>query len=161
MLSDPQFWVAVAFVIFIAAIFNPVRKMLSSSLDSKINEIKENIEEAEKLRNDSQVTLSEIKKRQNEVKLEIKEIHTNSKEKIKILETQAQIKLSEQISKKEMLAKEKIEQMTRDANLMIQQHITQTAISASLAAIEKKLDKEEKQNLINKSIKDFGSALKN
>ena len=44
MLSDPQFWVAIAFVIFVIAIFNPVRKMLGSSLDAKIDEIKENIE---------------------------------------------------------------------------------------------------------------------
>ena len=28
MFSDPQFWVAVSFVLFILAIFNPVRKIL-------------------------------------------------------------------------------------------------------------------------------------
>ena len=72
MFSDPQFWVAIAFIIFILAIFNPVRKILNSSLDTKINEIKESIEEAENLKNDTQVILSEIKKRQNEVELEIK-----------------------------------------------------------------------------------------
>ena len=35
MISDPQFWVAIAFGIFILAIFNPVRKILSSSLRFK------------------------------------------------------------------------------------------------------------------------------
>ena len=149
MFSDPQFWVAIAFIIFILAIFNPVRKILNSSLDTKINEIKESIEEAENLKNDTQVTLSEIKKRQNEVELEIKEIHLNSKDKIKILESQAQIKLSEQNSKRESLAKAKIEQMVRDANLMVKQHITQTAINAAVIVLEKKLNAEEKQNLIN------------
>jgi len=161
MFSDPQFWVAIAFIIFILAIFNPVRKILNSSLDTKINEIKESIEEAENLKNDTQVTLSEIKKRQNEVELEIKEIHLNSKNKIKILESQAQIKLSEQNSKRESLAKAKIEQMVRDANLMIKQHITQTAINAAVIVLEKKLNAEEKQNLINQSIKDLESVLKN
>ena len=38
MFYDPQFWVAVSFIIFIAAIFNPVRKILISSLDSQIAE---------------------------------------------------------------------------------------------------------------------------
>ena len=161
MFSDPQFWVAIAFIIFILAIFNPVRKILNSSLDTKINEIKESIAEAENLKNDTQVTLSEIKKRQNEVELEIKEIHLNSKDKIKILESQAQIKLSEQSSKRESLAKAKIEQMVRDANLMVKQHITQTAINAAIAVLEKKLNAEEKQNLINQSIKDLESVLKN
>ena len=161
MFSDPQFWVAIAFIIFILAIFNPVRKILNSSLDTKINEIKESIEEAENLKNDTQVTLSEIKKRQNEVELEIKEIHLNSKNKIKILESQAQIKLNEQNSKRESLAKAKIEQMVRDANLMVKQHITQTAIDAAIIVLEKKLNAEEKQNLINQSIKDLESVFKN
>ena len=116
MFSDPQFWVAIAFIIFVLAIFNPVRKILNTSLDTKIKKIKESIEEAEKLKNDTQITLSEIKKRQNEVELEIQEIHSNSKDKIKILETQAQLKLSEQSSKRELLAKTKIEQMARDTN---------------------------------------------
>ena len=40
MFSDPQFWVAVAFVAFIAAIFNPVRKILTSNLDAQIKDIR-------------------------------------------------------------------------------------------------------------------------
>ena len=57
MFSDPQFWVAVSFILFIAAIFNPVKKMLISSLDTQINEIKTNIEESENLKNEAQKTL--------------------------------------------------------------------------------------------------------
>ena len=63
MFSDPQFWVLVAFIIFVIAIFNPVRKILLSNLDKKIDEIKNSINEAEKLKNESQITLSEIKKK--------------------------------------------------------------------------------------------------
>ena len=40
MFVDPQFWVAIAFVIFVAAIFNPIRKMLGSTLNSKIQTYK-------------------------------------------------------------------------------------------------------------------------
>ena len=74
MLSDPQFWVAIAFAVFLLAIFNPIRKILGSSLDTKIEEIKNNIKEAEGLKNETKVTLSEIKKRQNDVQLEIETI---------------------------------------------------------------------------------------
>ena len=49
MFSYPQFWVAVAFFLFLAAIFNPVRKVLISSLDSQINQIKLKIDEAQNL----------------------------------------------------------------------------------------------------------------
>ena len=161
MFSDPQFWVAIAFIIFILAIFNPVRKILNSSLDTKIKEIKESIEEAENLKNDTQVTLSEIKKRQNEVELEIKEIHLNSKDRIKILETQAQEKLIEQSLKRKSLTKAKIEQISRDANLLVQNHITQTAVNATVIVLERKMNKEDKQNLINQSIQDLSLAIKN
>ena len=161
MLSDPQFWVAIAFVIFVIAIFNPVRKMLGSSLDAKINEIKESIEHAENLKKETEITLNEIKKRQNEVQLEIKEIHSNSKDKIKVLENQAQIKLTEQNSKRELVTKVKIEQIIRDANLKVQQHITRIAINSALTILENKLNQEEKQNLIDESIKELELVLKN
>ena len=161
MLSDPQFWVAVAFVIFIIAIFNPVRKILTSSLDGKINEIKISIEEAENLKNETQVILGDIKKRQNEVELEIKDIHSNAKETIKNLESQAQKKLSEQSTKKELVAKAKIDQMVREANISIQHHITQTSIEAAIRLLKKKLNQEEKQGIINQSLNDMGIALKN
>ena len=161
MFYDPQFWVGIAFVIFVLAIFNPIRKILGTSLDSKINEIRANIEEAENLKNDTQASLIEIKKRQNEVELEINEIYSNSKDKIKILESQAQIKLSEQNLKKELLSKAKIEQMVRDTNLILQQYITQTAINASIKILEQKLNNEEKQKLINQSVKELGFVLKN
>jgi|TARA_B110000116_G_C16742190_1_gene539106 F-type H+-transporting ATPase subunit b len=161
MFSDPQFWVAIAFIIFIIAIFNPIRKILNSSLDNKINEIKESIKEAEDLKKDTESILNEIIKRQNAVELEIKEIHSNSKDRIKILESQAQIKLSEQISKRELSAKAKIEQMVRDTNLLIQKHISETAINATVTILEKKLNGDEKQNLINESIKELESVLKN
>ena len=52
-----------------------------------------------------------------------------------------------------------IEQITRDANTMIQEHITETAIAAAIKLLEKKLNPDEKQNLINQSIKDFESVL--
>ena len=161
MFSDPQFWVAVAFLIFILAIFKPIKKIINSSLDNKILEIKASIEEAENLKNETQITLNEIKKRQSEVELEVKEIHSKAKSKIKILESQSEIKLSELISKKQLLAELKIEQLSRDANIIVQQQITQTATKAALTVLEKKLNDEEKQKLIDQSIKDLGSALKN
>ena len=47
-------------------------------LDDKIQEIKNSIDQAEKIKNDAQITLSEIKKRQNEVKGEIDLIQARS-----------------------------------------------------------------------------------
>ena len=73
----------------------------------------------------------------------------------------AKEKLNEQISKRELLATTKIEQMIKDTNTSIQQHITQTSIEAAVTLLEKKLNQNEKQNLINQSLKDLGIVLKN
>ena len=161
MFSDPQFWVAVAFAAFIAAIFNPVRKILTSNLDAQIKDIKNKIDEAENLKNETQTTLSEIKKRQNDVQTEIQNIHKEAEKKVKQLEINAETKLKDQVAKRQILAEAKIDQLTRDANNLIQSHISSTAIAATISILQQKLDNQEQQKLIDKSIEELGSALKN
>lgn len=161
MFSDPQFWVAVAFFLFIAAIFNPIRKILTTNLDSQIKNIKDKIDEAENLKNETKITLSEIKQRQNDVQSEIKDIHTEAENKVHQLEDNAEVKLKDQIAKRHVLAEAKINQLTRDANNAIQSHISATAIAATISIIKKKLNNQEQQKLIDKSIQELGNALKN
>ena len=161
MFSDPQFWVAVAFVAFIAAVFNPVRKILTTSLDAQIKDIKDKIEEAENLKNETQITLSEIKQRQNDVQSEIQIIIKEAESKVMQIEQLAEEKLKDQIVKRQVLAEAKIEQLTRDANNLIQTHITSSAIEATISILQHKLNTEEQQKLIDTSIQELGSALKN
>ena len=161
MFSDPQFWVFVAFVIFIVAIFKPVRNILASGLDDKINEIKNSIDQAEEIKNEAQQTLSKIQKRQNEIKQEIQVIQNEAKEKINYLEHRSNQKLKEQIKKRNILAKVKIEQMTRDANILVKQYLIHNSIKATVSMLEKKLDTSKKQKLINQSIIELNSVLKN
>jgi len=161
MFSDPRFWVFIAFIIFIGVMIKPVRKILSINLGDKIQEIKDSIDQAEKIKNDAQIALSETKKRLNEVKGEIDLIEHKAKEKITMIEKNAHTKLIDQINKRNTLTSAKIDQMTRDANTEIQKHITQIAISATVNILEKKLNDKEKQNLINQSVNELESVLKN
>ena len=157
MFSDTQFWVFIAFIIFIGVIFNPVRKTLSTGLDSKIQEIKDSINQAEKVKNDSQITLSKIKKRQNKVKETINLMNKETKDKIAIIEINARAKLKEQMDKRNALASIKIDQMTRDANTEILEYITLTAIASTIDILKKKLNDQEKQKFINQSINELSS----
>ena len=161
MFTDPQFWVAVAFFIFVAAIFNPIRKILTSNLDTQIKQIKVDIDEAENLKNEAKITLSEIEQRQSEVQKEIELIHKDAKNKIIKIEEITEQKLKDQIQKRQILASAKIDQLTREANHEIQQNITSTAIEATVNLLQKKLDLNEKKNLINVSINELNSVLKN
>tara|TARA_B100000161_G_scaffold249705_1_gene207459 strand:- start:991 stop:1476 length:486 start_codon:yes stop_codon:yes gene_type:complete len=161
MFSDPQFWVAVSFILFIAAIFNPVRKMLVSSLDAQISEIKTKIEEAENLKNEAQNTLSELKKREAEVEKEIEKFKTDAENKISELKNLSSKKLSDQIEKKKILADNRIEQLLRDTNQNIKSYITDIAIEAITDILKTSLSKDKKAELINDSINDLNRVLKN
>ena len=161
MFSDPQFWVAVSFILFIAAIFNPVRKMLVSSLDAQISEIKTKIEEAENLKNEAQKTLSELKKREVEVEKEIEKFKTDAENKISELKNLSSIKLSDQIEKKKILADNRIEQLLRDTNQNIKSYIADIAIEAITDILKTSLSKDKKAELINDSINDLNRVLKN
>ena len=161
MFSDPQFWVAVSFILFIAAIFNPVRKMLVSSLDAQISEIKTKIEEAENLKNEAKKTLSELKKREAEVEKEIKKFKTDAENKISELKNLSSKKLSDQIEKKKILADNRIEQLLRDTNQNIKSYIADIAIEAITDILKTSLSKDKKAELINDSINDLNRVLKN
>lgn len=155
MFNDPQFWVLIAFIVFIIVIINPVRKILTTNLDNKINEIKNNIVKAEKLKNDAQETLSEIKKRHNQISTEITSINKKTEEKIFEIEKNIYGKLDNQIDRTKKLFKTKINQMNRETNIEIKEYVVQKAINASIILLGKKLNENERQNLIKQSIAQF------
>ena len=161
MFHDPQFWVFIAFIIFIVLIFKPVKKLLISNLDIKINEIKNTINEAEELKKEAQKALSEIKKRQNDLKKEILIIEENARNKIHLIEKEHTQKLNDQIHKRQNLSKIKIDQIARDANSEIQQYISESVIIVVRNIIEKKLDPYLKEQLIDNSIDEIKTILKN
>ena len=160
MFSDPQFWVAVSFFLFILAIFNPVRKILKSSLDSQISEIKKNIEETENLKNEAHKTLTELETRKNEVQKEIKDLKLSTENKISELKESYSKKLADQIEKRKVLAESKIEQFVRETNISVKNFISNSAIEATTRILNNNLSSEKKSDLINDSIKELNSVLK-
>ena len=95
------------------------------------------------------------------MQIEIKDIHKDAEKKIKQMEVNAEIKLKDQVAKRQILAEAKIDQLTRDANSLVQSHISSTAIAATISILQQKLNNQEQQKLIDKSIEDLGSVLKN
>ena len=161
MFSDPQFWVTISFILFIAAIFNPVRKILTSSLDAQINDIKNKIDEVENLKNEAQNTLDELKERESKVEKEILDLKLQSEKRIAELKDISISKLTDQIEKRKKLAENKIEQLVRDTNNSIKNYISSVAIEATMNILRKNLSNEKKSSLIKESIIEFNSVLKN
>ena len=161
MFSDPQFWVAVSFILFIAAIFNPVRKILTSSLDAQINDIKNKLDDVENIKNEAQKALDELKEREAKVEKEIQNLQSESEKRIVAFKDASASKLTEQIEKRKILAENKIEQLIRDTNNSIKNYISSVAIEATRNILLQNLSKDKKSDLIEESITEFNSVLKN
>ena len=161
MFSDPQFWVAVSFILFIAAIFNPVRKILTSSLDAQIKDIKNKIDEVENLKNEAQKALDELRDRESKVEKEIQNLKLESEKRIAELKDISATKLTDQIEKRKILAENKIEQLVRDTNHSIKSYISSVAIETTRNILVQNLSKDKKSALIEESISEFNSVLKN
>ena len=161
MFSDPQFWVAISFILFIAVIFNPVRKILTSSLDAQIVDIKNKIDEVENLKNEAQIAFDELKERESKVEQEILDLKLQSKKRIAELQDISISKLTDQIEKRKILAENKIEQIVRDTNNSIKNYISSVAIEATRNILLQNLSKDKKSALIEESITEFNSVLKN
>jgi len=161
MFSDPQFWVAISFVLFVVAIFNPVKKILISNLDNQIREIKNKIEETENIKNEAQKTLNELINREAEVTSEIQKLEESSEQKISTLKKISLDKLNEQIEKRKLVTESKIDQLVRDANLTIKNYILHATIEATTHILKNNLSSKNKAELIEDSISELNSVLKN
>ena len=161
MFSDPQFWVAVSFILFIVAIFNPGRKILTSSLDAQIKDIKNKIDEVENLKNEAQKALDELRDRESKVEKEIQNLKLESEKRIAELKDISATKLTDQIEKRKILAENKIEQLVRDTNNSFKSYISSVAIEATRNILLQNLSKDKKSALIEESITEFNSVLKN
>ena len=60
-----------------------------------------------------------------------------------------------------MLTENKIDQFVRETNLSIKNYISNAAIEATIQILNNNLTNEKKSDLINDSIKELNSVLKN
>ena len=71
MAFDSTFWVAIAFLVFIIAVFKPLRKATAGALDDKIAQIRREVEEAQRLREEAQSTLASYQLKQRDAGQEV------------------------------------------------------------------------------------------
>ena len=75
---DESFVIAVCFIIFIYLAYRPVKKAIIASLDARINEIKEKLAKAERLKEEAKNLLDEVEKELDEFEARKKDIITSA-----------------------------------------------------------------------------------
>ena len=75
MINDATFWVAISFFVFIGIlIYFKIPQKIANNLSDSINKIKTEVDNAESLKDESKVILSEYEKKISNAKAEIKQM---------------------------------------------------------------------------------------
>ena len=159
MLQDPTFWVAVAFVIFLIAVFKPVKGALIGGLDAKIEEIRREVEEAEKLREEAQSLLANYQRQQRQAMQDAENIVARAKEEAGRHRAEADEAMKEMVRRQEEQAREKIAQAEAAAIQEVKSMAVDLAMAASEKLLADKLVGDEGSRLIDKSISEIPQKL--
>lgn len=159
MFQDPTFWVAVAFVITVAAIFKPLSRAVLKGLDDRSDRIRQQLDEAQKLREEAQKSLAEYKRMQRDAVKEAEQIITNAKSEAENLRSEAERKLAAQLERREKLAMEKIEQAEANALKEVRDRAVDLAVAATGRLLESHVDAAKSDALVDQSIDELGDKL--
>ena len=149
LLGDAEFWVAVAFVIFVAAMgYLGVHKMVAKSLDERADRIKAELDEARKLKDEAAQLLAEYQRKRQEAEGEAQEIIAGAKAEAERLAIEAKTKIEEFVARRTKMAETKIAQAEAQATA----DVRSAAAEAAITAAEKILTAEAKGNLASELI---------
>ena len=116
MVFDATFWVAVSFVIFVGIlIYFKIPQNVNNLLSKMISDIKNEIDESEKLRTDSKKLLDDAQSKLNSVSVETKKILDQAKSEADRLVIDMNDKFHKSAEIKKNLSKMKISQMKETA----------------------------------------------
>ena len=158
---DATFWVAVSFVIFFGVlIYFKVPQNVNNLLAKMIVDIKNEIDESEKLRTESKKLLDNAQSKLNSVSVETKKILDQAKSESDRLVIDMNDKFHKSAEIKKNLAKTKISQM-KDATI---KEIKDTSIRIAVNSVKKiistSVDKSKLDNLFKKNLEEAKSELK-
>jgi len=162
MTIDATFWVAISFFIFFGGlIYLKVPNKINNSLSNQINEIKKEINEAEKLKVEAKNLLSDYENKIDKSKKETQEIINQAKKNSEktILEMTEKLHLT--IENKKKSTEQKIIQMKEGALKDIKNASVKISIDSAEHIIKNSIDKKKLEKLYLKNIEQTKSALKN
>ena len=152
LLADPEFWVLVAAVIFVAAVWKPARKALLGSLDERAARIRAELDEARKLREEAEQLLAQYQQRQREAAAEAEAIVARAREEAERIAAQSSRDLDDALVRRQRLAEERIVQAEAKALAEIRAVAVDIAIGAAREVIVAQIDEERGAALLDAAI---------
>ena len=159
LIQDPTFWVAVAFVVFVVLVFKPIKGALIGGLDAKIAEIRQEVEEAEKLREEAQSLLANYQRQQRQAIQDAEAIVARAKEEAERHRAEADEAMKDMVRRQEEQAREKIAQAEAAAIQEVRSMSVELAMAAAEKLLAERLAGDEGSRLIDNSIEDIPRKL--
>jgi F-type H+-transporting ATPase subunit b len=150
--ADPEFWVLLAVVVFVIAIWKPGKRAIIGAIDSRAERIRQELGAARSLREEAQQALAAYQRRQQEGAAEAQVIITHAKEEAERIAAQSLRDLEEMLRRRQLLAQERIAQEEAKALAEIRSIAVDIAISAARQVIAAALDERRGAALIDDAI---------
>ena len=161
MTFDATFWVAVSFVIFFGAlIYLKVPKKINETLNKLIQDIKNEIEESEKLRKETKSLLDKAQSQLDTASMETKKILDQAKKDADTISHEMNERFNKSIEIKRKLTEEKIKQMKEQVIRDITNTSTDIAIRSVEKVIKNSLDQSKLDKIFKRNLQESKEALK-
>ena len=161
MVIDATFWVAVSFIIFVLAlVYFKIPQKVNETLNTIIFEIKKEIDESEKLRNEAKILLEKAQTKLDSASSESKRISGQAKKESERLMIEMNEKFHKTSEIKKNLAQNKITQMKESALKDIKDASVKIATDSVRKILSTSIDKSKLDNLFAKDLEQTKSLLK-
>ena len=158
---DATFWVAISFFIFFGVLFYlRVPQKMNTSLSENIDNIKRELEEAEKLKKEAKNLLSSYENKIDKSKQESRKIIDIARKESEKTILENTKKFHQIIEKRQKNAEQKILQMKKNALSDIKNLSVKIAIEAVEKLIKNSLNNNKLENLYNKSLQEAKISFK-
>ena len=161
MVIDATFWVGVSFILFFAVlIYLKIPQKINEILNNLIANIKNEIDESEKLRAEAKTLLENAQIKLESAQKESKKIINQAKKESENLIIEMNDKFHKSSEIKKNLAKNKISQMKEAALKEIKDNSIRLAVTSVKKLISNSIDKSKLDNLFEKNLEESKIALK-
>ncbi|MCX7312516.1 MAG: ATP F0F1 synthase subunit B [Hyphomicrobiales bacterium] len=160
MIKEPEFWVAVAFVLFIVLlIYVGAHKKVTDALDHRASRIKTELDEARRLREEASKLLAEYKRKQGEAEREAEAIVSDAKAEAGRVAAEARVKMEEFVARRTKLAEAKIGQAEAQALADVRAAAADAAVTAAEKILRDTAKGKVADDLIAQGIADVKAKL--
>ena len=159
-LNNTDIVVSIAFVIFLGILlYFGVPGMIGKQLDKRAERIRDELDEARKLRDEAQTLLASFERKQKDVEAQARKIVETAKSEAEIAASDARDELSRTVARRLQAAEGQIAAAEAAAVGEVKNRAVAVATEAARAVIAKDLQSADADSLVEAAIADVGAKL--